>query len=270
MRTVGLRATPIAVLFCLSACSAGTSPSASPIPTPTALPFPTALPTSSLQAELAGSEAVQFLSLDGIKLQGRVFGSGSVGVVLAHGAAEDGQAQGEWFPFARKLADNGYMAMTLDLRGYCPGGLNGCSEGTTIGPDTWQDVMGAVKVLRDRGATKVFAMGASGGARSCVWAASRPGTNLDGVIGVSTPQNAIAQYSPGYDFTAAVIGAIHAPILFVAGDQDKTFAAEATTMYGWANEPKKLAIVGSSDHGALLMQQAGAAAAVLDFLLEHS
>jgi len=193
-----------------------------------------------------------------------------VGVVLAHGAAEDGQAQGEWFPFARKLADQGYMAMTLDLRGYCPGGLNGCSEGTTIGPDTWQDVMGAVQLLRERGATKVFAMGASGGARSCVWAASRPGTNLDGVIGVSTPQNAIAAYRPGYDFTAKVIGAIHAPILFVAGDQDHSYAAEATTMYGWANQPKKLAIVGSADHGALLLQNPGAVAAVLDFLHEHS
>lgn len=113
-------------------------------------------------------------------------------------------------------------------------------------------------------------MGASLGARSCVWAASRPGTNLDGVIGISTPQHAVAAYMPEYDFTAEVIGAIHVPILLVAGDQDESSAAEATVMFGWANEPKELVIVSSAAHGAPLLQDPNAANPVLEFLRELS
>lgn len=260
----------VTLCLLLAACSTS-APTRTPLaslPTQAPRPTPTPGPTPTLPPELQGSDAVQFRSTDGVKLEGRVFGSGSVAVVLAHGSVADGQ--GSWYPFARTLTDHGYVAMTLDLRGFCPGGLNGCSEGTTVPPDTWQDVMGAVQLIRERGATKVFVMGASLGARSCVWAASRPGTNLDGVIGISTPKNAVAAYQPAYDFTAEVIGAIHVPILFVAGDHDESYAAEATVMYGWANEPKKLAIVSSATHGAPLLQDPTAANIVLDFLREHS
>lgn len=191
-----------------------------------------------------------------------------VGVVLAHGAVDNGEAS--WYSFAQTLSDHGYIALTVDLRGFCPGGINGCSDGTQYPPDTWQDVIGAAQFLRGRGVAQVFLMGASLGARSCVWAASRPGAKLDGVIGVSTPEYAVAAYRPAYDFTADVIGGIHVPILLVAGDRDEDLAAEATEMFGWANEPKTLTIVKSAAHGAPLLQDPDAAASVLQFLREQS
>lgn len=268
----------LVVIFCAASC-AGVSPSASQSPSksPSSLAgnpslasagSTTSRPTVTLPPELEGSEAVAFLSTDGVNLDGRVFGSGTAAVVLAHGSVDD--AQGSWYPFARKLADVGYLAMTIDLRGFCPGGLNGCSEGQTVPPDTWQDVMGAVAFLRNNGAANVFVIGASPGARSCVWAASRPDVTLDGVVGVSTPERAAAAYQPEYDFTADVIGSIHAPILFVAGDRDENYAAEAMAMYEWANEPKELAIVRSGVHGAGLLEDPKVSEAVLSFLRDHS
>jgi pimeloyl-ACP methyl ester carboxylesterase len=253
-------------------------PAASPRPTVGAFPAPSSSPTATafarsprpthtLPPELQGSEAVHFQSLDAIDLDGRLFGSGPVGVVLAHGDVDDGE--GSWYSFASALAGQGYFALTLDLRGFCPGGDNGCSGGTPSPPDTWRDVLGAARFLNAKGVPRVFLIGASLGARSSIWAASRPGVNVSGVIGISTPEYAVAAYRPGYDFTPAVIGAIHVPILLVAGDQDENLAAQATEMYGWANEPKKLAIVPSPSHGAALMQDPVASSMVLDFLQEN-
>lgn len=224
-------------------------------------------PTGTLPPELQGSEAVHFKSLDAIDLEGRLFGSAPVGVVLAHGAVDDGE--GSWYAFARALADHGYVALTLDLRGFCPGGDNGCSGGTQSPPDTWQDVLGAARFLSVRGVSRVFLIGASLGARSSVWAASRPGVKVSGVIGVSTPEYAVGAYRPAYDFTPSVMGAIHVPILLVAGDEDENLAAQATEMYSWANQPKQLAIVRSAAHGAPLLQDSVASSTVLDFLREY-
>jgi len=82
---------------------------------------------------LSMSEAVQFRGAGGVDLEGRVFGSGDVGVVLAHMRPSD---QSQWIEFAALLADHGYLVLTYDHRGVCPGGELGCSGGrpaTSVG-----------------------------------------------------------------------------------------------------------------------------------------
>jgi pimeloyl-ACP methyl ester carboxylesterase len=51
---------------------------------------------------------------------GAVVGSGARGVVLAH---ETNANLCAWFPFARRLADAGYLVLALDLRGYGASGF---------------------------------------------------------------------------------------------------------------------------------------------------
>ena len=68
----------------------------------------------------AGFEPVTFSTNDGVAIEGRLFGEGDVAVVLAHGSFDSGQ--GSWVPYARTLAAEGYRVLTLNLRGYCPGG----------------------------------------------------------------------------------------------------------------------------------------------------
>jgi dienelactone hydrolase len=196
-----------------------------------------------------------------------LFGGGEVAVVLAHGSFESGQAS--WVSYARTLAGEGYLVLTLNLRGYCPGGDGGCSGGDRNPPETWRDVAAATEYLRSRGTERVFLIGASLGARSCLWAASKPEVTIAGVVGVSTPLKAAGSYSPAYDFTPTVIAAIEEPKLLLAGDQDEGYAAEAETMLEWAAEPKHLTVLPTAAHGPDLLAVPSAGVAVLDFLARY-
>jgi len=237
---------------------------ASPSALPTTPLGPSLRPDATPEDPLLGSEAVAFTTDDGVSIEGRVFGAGKVGIVLAHGQFENGQ--GSWFSYAHSLSTKGYAVLTLNLRGYCPGGSNGCSGGSRNPPETWRDVVAGATYLHKSGTARVFIMGASLGARSCLWAASRPAITVAGVIAVSAPLKAVGEYSPRYDFTREVIAAINEPKLLVAGDGDEHYATEAQTMFDWAAEPKQLSIVPSTAHGPILMGAPKAINAVLDFL----
>ncbi len=106
--------------------------------------------------DLSGSRAVTFESRDGVTLEGRLFGDGSTGVVLSHMQPAD---QRSWFAFANRLADDGYVVLTYDFRGYCPGGDGGCSQGELQISAIWQDVLGAMDFIRSQGATTRRARG---------------------------------------------------------------------------------------------------------------
>src|SRR6266511_5880441 len=97
--------------------SAHRSPSDSPIVS--AEPSAGALPSPDLDFLLAQSSAVRFRSSDGVRLAGRLFGSGDTGVVLSHMIRSDQQP---WWWMASLLADHGLVALAYDERGTCPGG----------------------------------------------------------------------------------------------------------------------------------------------------
>ena len=107
-----------------------------------------------------GSRAVSFPSADGVRLAGRLIGEGSVAVVLSHMRPAD---QRSWWSFSEDLADAGYLVLTYDFRGYCPGGVGGCSAGERDLGEIWRDVLGAIDFVRSRGARRVVLIGASMG-----------------------------------------------------------------------------------------------------------
>src|SRR4029450_11144518 len=79
-------------------------------------------------ASLANSTPTTFETSDGVQLSGRLFGpeSASAGVVLAHMLPAD---QTSWYPFAERLASQGYRVLTFDFRGLRPGGERWRSAG---------------------------------------------------------------------------------------------------------------------------------------------
>jgi predicted alpha/beta hydrolase len=105
-------------------------------------------------------------------------------VVLSH-MGRGGDNQEDWFGMAAVLADEGYVVLTYNRRGVCPGGVAGCSDGDDDYTDHWLDVLGAVDFLRTRGAERVFIGGASIGAMASLYAAEQPGTEVDGLIWVA-------------------------------------------------------------------------------------
>jgi uncharacterized protein len=197
-------------------------------------------------ADLSSSEPVRFTSSDGVRLEGRLFGSGSVGIVLSHMFPAD---QRSWWDFARILSRRGYTALTYDFRGYCPGGDAGCSGGTKDVAAIWQDVLGAIRFLVSHGARRVMLVGASMGGTASLVAAAQPGVQVAVVITLSAPQS-----FEGLEATATVLANVTAAKLFIAGNTDPTGAAQsAQTMYDESPQPKRVEIFTSSDHGTALL-----------------
>ncbi|HEY1127325.1 MAG TPA: alpha/beta hydrolase, partial [Actinomycetota bacterium] len=160
-------------------------------------------------ADIAASTAVSFRSSDGLKLAGRVFGDGRVGVVLAHMFPAD---QTSWWAFARVLAPKGFTVLTFDFRGYCPGGVAGCSEGERDVAAMWQDVLGAVDFMMTRGMVRVMLVGASIGGTASLLAAAQPGVPVVAIVALSAPQS-----FEGLTADHTVLGNVTAAKLFVAG-----------------------------------------------------
>ena len=131
-----------------------------------------------------GAQKVTFPSSDGVELEGKLYGRGKIGVILSHQYNSD---QSSWFSFAGVLADSGYLVLTFDFRGFCPGGDAGCSSGDKDVAAATKDLEGAISFMRDKGATKVFLVGASmGGTASLAETTVQP-ARIAGVVSLSSP-----------------------------------------------------------------------------------
>jgi hypothetical protein len=104
-------------------------------------------PALSQDQLITMSEPVQIRGAGRTPLEGRVFGSGDVGIVLAHMAGD----QSQWFGLAGLLGDHGYRVLTFDRRGTCPDCELGCSGGQNDGQG-WKDLSFLVERLRETGA----------------------------------------------------------------------------------------------------------------------
>ena len=209
-----------------------------------------------------GSQAVTFSSADGITLEGRLLGEGSVGVVLSHMRPSD---QTSWWDLAEDLADEGYLVLTYDFRGYCPGGVAGCSEGEQDLGEIWRDVVGAVGFIRSRGAQQVVLIGASMGGTASLMAAAQDGVGAEVVVTLSAP---VA--FEGMNLTPEVLTRVSAAKLFIAGTGDGAAAGDAQTLYASSPLPKRVEILTTDDHGTDILDgnQSGRARTLILAYLE--
>ena len=197
------------------------------------------------KADLSNSRAVSFRSSDGVALEGRLFGEGGTAVVLSHMRPAD---QRSWFAFADRLAEQGYLVLTYDFRGYCPGDQGGCSQGERDIAAIWQDVLGAEDFVRSQGATNVALVGASMGGTASLVAAGQPGSDPEAVITLSAPESI-----EGLVVDAPLLQQEQANKLFIAGVGDTEAAGAAEHLYEIAPPPKRVEIVPVDDHGTDLL-----------------
>ena len=235
--------TLVVIAVVAAACSGAVEPTATtpPMPTPGAMP---ASPQPSPIDEPTPGVPVSFRTADGVRIAGRAFGDGRVGVVFGHQIDTD---QTDWWDLAAALAEEGYAALTLDFRGYCPGDEAGCSEdGTTA--DAWRDLLAGAEVLRDRGADRIVLVGASMGGTAAVLAASRADPPVHGVIALSAPSDCC-----GMTIERGDLETVDAPMLFVAGRDDGDAPASARQMARWAGTSGRFVILDSGEHGVDLL-----------------
>ncbi len=210
-----------------------------------------------------GSRAVSFPSADGVRLEGRLIGEGQVAVVLSHMRPADQRA---WWPFAEDLAEAGYLVLTYDFRGYCPGGVGGCSEGARDLGEIWRDVLGAIAFVRTEGARRVVLVGASMGGTASLVAAAQEGISVEAVVTLSAPAS-----FEGMVADADVLSRVDAAKLFIAGTGDGPAARDAETLYAASPPPKRLEILTTDAHGSDILSgnQAGRARTLILQYLEQ-
>src|SRR5258708_6646928 len=120
----------------------------------------------------AAPREVSFPTADGGVIWADLYGAGSRGVVLAHGARFD---KGSWGKEAEVLAKAGFRVLAIDFRGY--GQSRGEDKSAPGSGEKYQDILAAVRYLREIGATTVSVIGASmgGGAAATASIHARPG-----------------------------------------------------------------------------------------------
>ncbi|HXJ66388.1 MAG TPA: alpha/beta hydrolase [Actinomycetota bacterium] len=218
---------------------AASTPSTSGTTAPTSGPAP--FETPSDDSLIANSTAITFPSADGARLAGRLFGEGTTGVVLSHMLDSD---QEPWWWMASVLADHGFVALTYDSSGTCPGGPEGCSHGRLDPGSVQRNILGAAAYLRAHGAKRVVIGGASLGGTASLWVASKHPDAVDGVFTLSA-----VPFFPPYDITARVIHAISDPKLFVAGANDPSAGPYVPGWKRAATPPVRALVLETATHG---------------------
>ena len=188
---------------------------------------------------------VRFLAADGTRLIGVLLGAGPHAVVLAHQGG--GGAPGDlcaWIPYARRLAASGYRVLVFDHRTF---GSSGTPRVVSRYGRVDLDVVGAVRLLRARRATRIVLGGASLGGAAVVGAAATIAPPVQGVFTVGGTHT-----FGGIDARAAA-RRLTMPVLFVAAEDDGggQFATEARELHeAAAAAEKRLAIFPGAAHGA--------------------
>jgi pimeloyl-ACP methyl ester carboxylesterase len=171
---------------------------------------------------MAGT-AVSFTNSVGGQLDGYLLGTGATGIVVANEIQKDAC---DWRPYAKQLAGRGYRVLAFNFNS---DRRSGYVQGSTDN----DDVAAAVGLLRQRGAQKVVLLGASRGGTAVLVAATRIQPPVAGVISLSGPASI-----SGMNASLAV-PQLTVPVLYVVADLDRSFAADAQTLYNAS--PKALA-----------------------------
>ncbi len=194
-----------------------------------------------LGSTLAAQEHVTLTTDDSAQIAADVYGSGSRGVVLAHGGRFTKES---WKPQAQTLAAKGFRVLAFDFRGF--GQSHGPGEKDMYSAPLEQDVLAAVRYLREHGAKTVSLVGGSFGADAAAKAvvAATPG-EISRLVMLASDSDAPADK-------------IHVPILEIVGRDDKNSdGPRLPHIEAWmarAHQPKKIIVLDTAEHAQFLFQ----------------
>lgn len=191
----------------------------------------TALMMTSLSA---APREVSLPTADGGVIWADLYGTGDRGVVLAHGARFD---KASWEKQAEVLAKSGFRVLAIDFRGH--GKSRGGNASSPANGEKYQDILAAVRYLRENGAKTVGVIGASmgGGAAETASIHARPG-EIDRLVLLAPVPVPEPERLTG-------------PKLFVTSRGD-SLAAKVREQFEKAAEPKELLILDGSAHAQFL------------------
>jgi pimeloyl-ACP methyl ester carboxylesterase len=208
----------------LVGCGASSAPGSTPART---------MPTASLAS---ASRSISFTATDGVRLSGRLYGSGTTAVVLSNMGDND---PARWDAFAPKLAERGYLVMTYSFR--YP--VNASPFTSDMALHTVDDLRGAVAQLRVAGATRLVLAGGSLGGMATAKVAA--GAKAAAMVVLAAPVD-LTDY--GFHVLPGELRS-SMPKLFVASEEDTVVPfADTRRMFDLAAQPKELQAYSGSEH----------------------
>lgn len=209
---------------------------------------------------------VDLVTSDGFNLKGTVYSPLAheklPGVVLAHMYQN---SRASWEEYARKLASQGFIALSFDFRA-C-----GQSEGDSLDVgNQYLDFIAAAEFLAamgrvDRG--RIAAVGASMGGMAAVIAASKSSL-IKAVVTICAPPS-----WQGSEPIEVVHKISPRPILFIGARNDSHLTLRATrAMYLRAGDPRKFVLLDTNRHGTDIFAtdlKDKLEQLITDFLTEH-
>ena len=200
---------------------------------------------------------VRFPASDGTRLIGLQLGAGPRGVVLSHGYRS---SVCEWLPQARRLARAGYRVLVFDHRNF------GSSAYTR--KRFWRvddDIVGAVRTIRARGAKTVVLAGSSMGALAVLVGGTSAQRSVDGIVSLSSPTHISSVNAE------VAVTRLFTPTLIVAAEDDDPFDDDARTLFAaLAAREKQLEVVPGTGHGSGLLGDPGIRTLFDEFVRSHS
>lgn len=197
--------------------------------------------------------AVTFRTSDGLVLTGRLFGAGTVGVVLAHMIPADASS---WYPVARRLARDGYLALAFNFRGYDG---SGGTKSTARAPT---DLAAARDLIVRSGARTYAFVGASTGGTAEIVAA--PALDPLALVVISPPLR-----FAGLDAVLAA-GHVERPVLLMAAKDDQPAIQALQTLSRALSNPDTKVFDGSAHGTDLLSAHPEGVDALVTFLERYA
>lgn len=198
-----------------------------------------ALSVSTVNAQ----QPVSFKTADGWTIHAEVHGRGERAVVLVHGGRFTKES---WRPQAEPLVRAGFRVLAIDMRGY--GASKDGPQALNPGAGSPQDVLAAVRWLRNAGVKTVSVIGGSMGADAAAGASieAAPG-EIDGLILLAGYADEPPQKLKGRK-------------LFVVTQDDANAAGprlpRIRKQYEAANDPKELLILEGAAHAQAIFETA--------------
>lgn len=221
--------------------------------------FPLSQEPPPIASVLPGAEEVTFRTEDGVDLRGwyRAAQDGAPTVLVFNGNAGDRSHRA---PLATALAQRGFGVLLFDYRGYAGNAGTPSEEGLLA------DARAAADALHSRGvdAGRTAYFGESLGAAVAIkLAAERPPlalilrspfTSLKEMAEVHYPWLPVGPVLVDRYDSISLIGAVRAPLLVVAGTDDRIVPlSHSRRLHDAASEPKRFVEIEGADHNDLAL-----------------
>jgi dienelactone hydrolase len=206
-----------------------------------------AQPPAELPGQTPETQELSIEGAEGLIIQGTFYpgrGDGPrPGVLLLH---VNGGKRGDWKQFAMQLADNGFSALAIDMRGH---GQTGGRSDWELAAEDLQRVWATLVERDDVDQNNTAIVGASIGANMAL-------TTAVSISDIKT----VVLLSPGLDYFGVttndrIVEYNPRPALIVASEEDSEAAQSSRALYDLASEGSQLIMYDGAGHGTTMLQR---------------